>query len=64
MLTDNNYIITTIVCIGQSLAFIQCDNFVSIMGQLMALLNKRLLACLNLAFHTLWSLEHCIHSDL
>ena len=62
--TDDNYIVTTTVCIGQSLIFIQCNNFVSIMGQLLASLDESLLVYLNLTFHTLWSPEHCIPSDL
>ena len=53
MLTDDNYIITTTVCIGQSLAFTKHDDFVFIMGQLLALLDKRLLVCLISSFHTL-----------
>ena len=64
MLIDDNYILTTTVCIGQSLTFIQHDNFVPIMGQLLALLDERSLVCLNLTFHTIWSQEHCIPSDL
>ena len=64
MPTDNNYIITTAVCIGQSFAFIQHHDFVSVAGQLLALLDKRLLVCLISTFHTLWSLENYVPSDL
>ena len=64
MVMDNSYLITRNVCMGQSLTFIQCDDFVYIAGQLLALLDERLLVCLNFTFYTLWSLEHCIPSDL
>ena len=64
MPTDNNNIITTTVCVGQSIAFTQCCNFVAIMDQLAGLLKERSLVCLNFTFQTLWSLEHCIPSDL
>ena len=64
MPTDNNYIVTTTVCIGQSLAFIQCNDFVSAMDQLMALLDESSLVCLISNFHTLWSLECFVPSGL
>ena len=51
------------VYIGQPLAFIQCNNFVSVTGQLLALLDERSLVWLTLTFYTLQSLEHCIPSD-
>ena len=41
MLMDDNNIITTVVNVGQPLAFIQYDVFVSIMGQVLALLDER-----------------------
>ena len=47
MPTNNNGIITTTVCVGQSLIFTQSNDFISIMGQLAALLNERLLVCSN-----------------
>ena len=47
MPTDDNYIITTTICIGRSFMFIQCNHFVSVTGQLLALLDKRSLVCLN-----------------
>ena len=47
MLSDNNGIITTTVCVVQPIVFPQHDDFVSIAGQLMALLNDRLLVCSN-----------------
>ena len=36
-----------LICVGQSLAFTQCDDFVSVGGQLVASLDKRSLACSN-----------------
>ena len=47
MPTDNNDIITSTIWVGQSLAFIQHDVFIYLMGQLAALLDKRMLICLN-----------------
>ena len=47
MLTDDNYIITTMVYVGQPLKFIQCDDFVSIMGKLLALLDESSLVCIH-----------------
>ena len=64
MPTDDNFIITTTVYIGQSLTFIQFDDFVSVTDQLLVLLDKRSLICLISTFHTLWSPEHCVPSDL
>ena len=64
MPTDNKYIITTTVFIGQPLAFIQCNDFVSPMGQLLASLDERSLVCLISIFHTFLSLEHCVPSGL
>ena len=63
MPTDNNYIITKTVCVGQSLAFIQRNDFVSVASQLLALLSERSLVCLISTFHTLWSPENCVPSD-
>ena len=62
MLTDNNKFITSIVCVGQSLAFTLCNGLVSIMGQLVALLDKILLIC-TFIFNALLSLEHYIQSN-
>ena len=45
MLTDDNKMITSTFCVGYSLRFIQCNNFISIASQLVALLNERLLIC-------------------
>ena len=36
-----------LICVEESLALTQCDDFVSIVGQLVASLNERLLVCLN-----------------
>ena len=75
MPTDKDVIITSTVYIGQPLTLIQCNNFVSITGQLLALLDKRSLVCLTFTIHTLGlqitvfcyingsdKLEYCIHS--
>ena len=48
MLIENNDITSSTICVENSLAFIQCDDFISIESQLAALLNKRLLVCINL----------------
>ena len=45
MPTDDNNVVTTMVYIEQPLVFIQCNNFVSIISQLLALLNERSLVC-------------------
>ena len=45
MLTDKNIIIMSTTGVGQSLAFIQCDKFVFVAGQMAALLDERLLVC-------------------
>ena len=62
MPTDDIEIVTLTVCVGQSLMFMQCDDFVSMMGQLVAMFDKRLLIC-TFIFHALWSPNHCIPSD-
>ena len=41
MPTNNNNVITKTIYIRQPLAFIQCNDFVFIMGQLLALLDMR-----------------------
>ena len=61
MPSDNNINLTTTYYGGQPLAFTQCDDFVSIMGLLVALLNKRSLKW-SFTFHALWSLEHSVMS--
>ena len=63
MLTENNSIITTIYLVGQSLVFIQHDDFISIMDLLVLLLNKRSLIW-SVTFHALWFLEHCVPLSL
>ena len=45
MPTDDDKIITTTVCVGQSLAFTQHNDIISITDQLMVLLDKGLLVC-------------------
>ena len=62
MPTNNNNIVTSTVCFGQSLALTQHNDFFFIVGPLAASLNERLLFC---AFtsHAMWSLEHCVLSD-
>ena len=47
MPTDNNGIVTSTVCVGQSIAFTQYDNFVSTTGQLAASLDERSLVYIN-----------------
>ena len=59
MPTDNKEIITSTDSVGQSFVFIQCGDFVSIVGLLVALLDDRLLIW-SVTFHALWSLAHCI----
>ena len=49
--------------VGQSLVFIWHDDFVSVVGMLVALLGKRPLVW-SFTFHALWSLEHCIPLSL
>ena len=62
MPTDDHKILTSTVCVGQSLMLIEHSDFVFVMSQLMASLNKRLLVC-SFTSLTLWSLEHCVLSD-
>ena len=62
MLTDDNKNITSTVCVGQFFAFSQSNDVVSVVDQLVALLDKKLLIC-TFTFHALWSLEHCVPSD-
>ena len=45
MLTNDNKLVTPLFCIGQTIAFTQCDDFVSIANQLVASLDERLLNC-------------------
>ena len=54
MPTDDNKINSSTYYIGQSLAFIQHDVFISVTGLLMALLDKRLLNW-SVTFHSLLS---------
>ena len=53
MPTKNSDIITTMVYVGQPFTFIQNNSFVSIAGQLLALLDERSLVCFHFSFHTL-----------
>ena len=48
MLTEDINIVTSTICVEQSLTFAQCNNFVSIMDEPAALLDERLLVCINL----------------
>ena len=61
MPTDNNKIITLTDYIEQSLAFIQHNNFVLLVGPLAVSLDGKLLNW-SVTFHALWSPEHCIPS--
>ena len=58
MLTDDNNVVTTWVYVGQPLAFIQRDDFVSIMSQLLALLDKRSLVWFHFLFSTFCGLQN------
>ena len=59
MLTNDNQIMNSTCRVGQSIIFIQCNDFVSIVGLLAASLNKRSLLW-SVTFHAQWSLEHFI----
>ena len=47
MPSGNNIIITSTVFVGQTLAFIQCDDFISFTDQLVASLSESLWVCFN-----------------
>ena len=47
MPTDNNKTNTSTLWVGQFLVFIQCSYFISVAGQLAALLDEKTLVCLN-----------------
>ena len=59
MLTNDIKIITSAYGGGQSLAFIQHSDSVSITGLLVASFDERSLN-LSVTFQALWSLEYCI----
>ena len=61
MLTDDNEIISTTYQVGQSLAFTQHYDFISVTGQLVAFHGEGLMNW-SFTFHVLRSLEHCIPS--
>ena len=40
-MTDDNGILTSIFVFGSPLCLLQCDDFISVMGQLVAVLDER-----------------------
>ena len=56
---DNNWMVTSMCWVGQSLMFTQFNDFVSTRGLLAASL-KESLQVWSVVFHALWSLEHCV----
>ena len=61
MLTDDNGIVASSVFVGQSLAFTQHYDFVSVAGQLVLSFNERSLVCINIP-STLCGLQNTVFS--